>query len=349
MRNTPKVGFGAILAFSLFGATSPAIHAHEVDNYTSRNTLTRDALVVLDQRINKILQHAIHTANQESPDRCSHVGLRQEIVRWTGPDPIGVLEFWAVLTDEIQHTQEGVNESIYAGVSFRESMGMWVGGIGRSLRLNGHIVGTDKLGHFFMQGLSYFNRVDLEGANLDHVMQYEHHEDGYWGLSTSGVMSYADMAANYQGYRFWHELYQGGHPYVRCAGGKHWVKARNFSWADYVNDAWDEAINCSEMLPSIATRVEQNLKRMGLSCPIDVKKCAEISQLDKARYYVSPYCQDILNHKGVPTTFLTLKSPAALTAGGDIHGIQSQTPSNHPLKTSESKEKDTRSQSNVGE
>lgn len=168
---------------------------------------------------------------------------------------------------------------------------MWAVGIGRSLRLAGHIVGTDKLGHFFMQGLDYFKRVDSEGASLDIVLRHEHGEDGVWGLRMTGVKSYADMAANYQGYRFWSALYRGERPYARCENGRRWVKAREFTWADYVTDAWDEAINCSEFNPRLGERVRASLARMGLNCPVDPARCAALAKQERSEYFLSPACR----------------------------------------------------------
>jgi hypothetical protein len=226
--------------------------------------------------------------------------LRQEIVRWVGPDPVSFLEFWATFTDEVQIAGTTLEKSIYAGVSLRESPGMWFAGIGRSFRLAGHVVGTDKLGHFFMQGLGYYKRVEEEGAELEHVLQYEHGEDGVWGLKTSGVKSYADMAANYGGFRFWSELYQGARPYARCEDGRRWVKARQFTWNDYVTDAWDEAINCSEFKAGLDERVRANLAKAGMSCPVKPIKCVELAGLDKAEFVVSPACRALAMLKGVP-------------------------------------------------
>jgi hypothetical protein len=271
-------------------ALSPLLHATEVDNFSDREALSRDAMPVLDGKVNKILERAALVANRESPERCNRVMLRQEIVRWTGPDPVSLLELWATLSDDVQRTPIGFADSIYADASFRDSPAMKVFGIGRTFLLAGHVVGTDKLGHFFMQGLGYFKRVDLDGAALDEVLRNEHGEDGIWGLKATGVKSYGDMSANYSGYRFWSELYEGQHPYMRCEDGHRWVKARKFTWADYVTDAWDEAINCSEMLPGLKKSVDLRLSRLGLRCPVDPARCQALGKLDKAEFYVSPVC-----------------------------------------------------------
>jgi hypothetical protein len=141
-----------------------------------------------------------------------------------------------------------------------------------------------------MQGLDYFKRVQVDGADLDHVLRFEHGEDGIWGLGATGVKSFSDMATNYAGYRFWSSLYQGAEPYVRCEEDRRWVKGRSFTWADYVTDAWDEAINCSEMVPSLSARVQQNTAKLGLACPIDPLRCFALSRLEKAEFYVNPFC-----------------------------------------------------------
>lgn len=286
-----------LLAPLLALALVPAVQsrATEVDNFTDRSQLTQDALPVLDGKVNRILDRAILEANKESPDRCNRVMLRQEIVRWTGPDPVSILELWATISDEVQRTPIGFSDSIYADATFSDSPAMRLFGIGRTFLLAGHIVGTDKLGHFFMQGLDYFKRVTVDKVDLDHVLRYEHGEDGIWGLKATGVKSYGDMSANYSGYRFWSELYQGEHPYARCENNRKWVRARQFTWADYVTDAWDEAINCSEMLPGLASSVQRNLSKMGLHCPVEPARCVAISHLEKAEFYVSPVCRGVAN------------------------------------------------------
>jgi hypothetical protein len=264
--------------------------AYEVDNFTDRDSLTQDALPILDQKINHILSRAVEQANRESPDSCMRMVLRQEIVRWVGPDPVSILEFWTSVTGDVQRSKVGFKESIYRDASLSESPAMRLAGIAQSFKLAGHIIGTDKMGHFFMQGLDYYKRVHVEGADLDHVLKYEHGEDGIWGLSTSGVKSYGDMSANYAGFRFWSELDHGETPYVRCEGGKKWVKVRNFTFADYVTDAWDEAINCSEMLPTLAVKARKNIAALGLHCPIDLDRCLALGMLEKAEFYVNPEC-----------------------------------------------------------
>lgn len=281
----------AILAV-LLGLEPPA-RGYEVDNFTGRESLTRDSSVMMDRKVNLILDKAAREANRESPAHCNRVILRREILRWVRPDPVSFLELWATFTDDVQQVRIGAGESVYAGASISEAPAIWFAGIGRSVRVGSHIVGTDKIGHFFMQGFDYFRQRE-EGASLESVLREGHGEDGWWGLPMTGVKSYADMAANFQGYTFWTRLYEGAEPYFRCEQGQGWVRKRDFAWKDYVSDAWDEAINCSEMKPGLEAKVKRNLASARVaSCPVKPEACIEIAKLEKSEYFVSPRCRAV--------------------------------------------------------
>lgn len=267
-----------------------AVQAYEVDNFSARDSLIRDALPVLDSKVNGILDRAARDSRLEAPGLCSVAVLRQEILRWIRPDPTGILELWIEFTDSVEKTPIGVRTSVYRDLSFFDSPIMKMFGIGRSFKLAGQMVGTDKIGHFFMQGLDFYDRV-RGGVPLERVLESEHGEDGLWGLGTSGVKSWADIAANYQGYRFWSRLVEGPRAYFRCEEERGWVLEEVFTWSDYVNPAWDEALNCSDMKIGIQTKVEQELKRRGWACPVDPGICASLNRLEYSNYLVSPVCR----------------------------------------------------------
>jgi hypothetical protein len=264
--------------------------AYEVDNFTGRSALVRDSIPVLDQKVNSILDRAARDSRLESPGFCSFAVLRQEILRWIRPDPTGILELWLEFTDSIERTPVGVRNSVYREVSFFESPIMRVFGIGRSFKLSGQVIGTDKIGHFFMQGLDFYDQV-RQGTPIEKVLDTEHGEDGLWGLGTSGVKSWADIAADYQGYRFWSRLVEGSRPYFRCNEEGEWERDASFTWAEYVNPAWDEALNCSEMHVGIRKRVDLELHHLGLTCPVDPGACEALNRLEFADYLVSPVCR----------------------------------------------------------
>jgi hypothetical protein len=75
-------------------------------------------------------------------------------------------------------------------------------------------MGTDKLGHLFQQGYSYFVRVDDSvasgatpaAAESETVRWGQGLEHGVYGTFMSGVFSNADLAANFAGLRFYQWL-----------------------------------------------------------------------------------------------------------------------------------------------
>lgn len=281
--------FCTLAVISAF-AISLTAHAYEVDNFTDRATLKTDALVKLDEKINTVLHRAELESRKTVGSSCSVAVLRQEILRWIRPDPAGQIEVWLEITDTIEHTHVGIKDSIYKDASFFEAPMMRLAGIGRSFLLNGVVVGTDKVGHFFMQGLSYYDLVRA-GKPLDKVLAEDHGEDGIFGLVTTGVKSYADMATNYQGYVFWSQLTSGSQPYFHCDSKLGWVQDRKFTWADYVNPSWDEAINCSEMKPTLQAKADAEIANRGMKCPLEPEKCWDIIKLDHSPFFTSPKCK----------------------------------------------------------
>lgn len=288
-----KSGFRTVLAVTTLLTTvlvmgSFKARAYEVDNFSERNIPRKDALSVMDHEINWILDKAASETNKESKNYCSFAQLRQEIIRWIRPDPAGILEIWANHTSQIEQTSGNIKNSVYSNVTFTDSPALWLVGIGSSMKIGDLMVGTDKIGHFFMQGLDYYDRVSA-GKNLDLVLQQDHGEDGAWGMT--GVTSYADMSANYAGYLFWNSLVRGSDPYFKCVVGQGWVKQKEFTWKNYVTAAWDEGINCSDFTPVLQAKFDQRLRELNMTCPVEPARCAELMKDEKAKFIIGPKCQ----------------------------------------------------------
>lgn len=72
-------------------------------------------------------------------------------------------------------------------------------------------------------------------------------EKGIYGEATTGVYSWADLTANFNGMRFWRNLthedpFTYAKPYFSCENGKvFWNK--QFDLGDYLDAGWDERIN----------------------------------------------------------------------------------------------------------
>lgn len=125
-------------------------------------------------------------------------------------------------------------------------------------------------------------------------------EEGSWGLGGTGVKSYADIASNYEGFKFWSDLTRGARPYFTCSKNK-WVLSRRFKWETYVSDAWDEGINCNTYVTKkFAAVVAERTKRLAEkhkyfagNCPVEPQKCKALVQRydDKLARVIAPECR----------------------------------------------------------
>jgi hypothetical protein len=274
-----------------------SVQASETDSFTARNHPIPDVADVLNARTNELLDAAIAEANAPpiwllglerflEPNGCNVARLYSSINRQMGGPLVGNLEAFVNTSDSLAHRRLARRQSIYHAFRIFEapSLGGEEGRLAAVVNLGGILVGADKLGHFFSQGYSYFEKAFLQGKGLEAALDYgEWSERTYYGAMLTGVYSYADLAANLNGMRFWIHLLKehpdplGNDdrlPYVSCFQG-HWIKNRPFDWRDYVDPAWDEAVNCSQFRnETLMAKVEEAIDLLEqryhelLSCPI---------------------------------------------------------------------------------
>ncbi|MFN8369608.1 MAG: hypothetical protein U0T83_03175 [Bacteriovoracaceae bacterium] len=124
-----------------------------------------------------------------------------------------------------------------------------------NIRVNNIDIGTDKLGHFISLGLNYYytyraalnNRNETTNDAFIAAIEYGiFTEKTYYGYLTSGVFSYADLEANFQGLIFILNICGPFNGYIKFnqALGK-WVKNAKFDIKPYVNPNWNEVYNPS--------------------------------------------------------------------------------------------------------
>lgn len=151
--------------------------------------------------------------------------------------------------------------------------------LGSIFKANGHIIGSDKIGHFTGIGWEYYKKSVLEGeGDLSAIKYGEGTEKGLFGKRTTGVYSYGDLAANYKGMIFWKNLLYGSNPYIECKNNK-WAQRRKFDWRDHIDHGMDEGINCNIWADKIKKTVTKNLKTLEI---------IELLRKNKAEY--SPGC-----------------------------------------------------------
>ncbi|MEK6623800.1 MAG: hypothetical protein AABY86_02450, partial [Bdellovibrionota bacterium] len=202
-----------------------------------------------------------------------------------------------------------IKDSIYADFTAMNSVIM--GGLGMIYDSNAPVVkihdvqmGGDKFEHFFGMGHFYFKRYYLRNQSIEKVLDFGMGtETGILGRYMTGVISFADLAANFKGMHFWNHLLREGDdvlpfekklgPYIRCEQG-HWKRAQDVDLSLYVDNAWDESINCvlfsgQELLEKVQSRL---LRLPQQSCPISTDALNQLTKI------YGPYSSKVLNQKG---------------------------------------------------
>jgi hypothetical protein len=123
-------------------------------------------------------------------------------------------------------------------------------GVGPTIKVNGQLIGSDKLGHFLSQGRKFWRRWQRYDDEARAAEQSAFTERALFGQFTTGSYSNADLVANYEGYRFYRSLFEDdvvpGKPAILAWRDGGWVVQRPFDFADHVNAYWDEAINVND-------------------------------------------------------------------------------------------------------
>ncbi|MCM2278210.1 MAG: hypothetical protein NDJ89_09050 [Oligoflexia bacterium] len=292
--NAFRANLLAQLGFVLLSWGCPPSWGAEVDNFTDRDRRIRDSAGILDDYTNRQLAKAAAEANAKGG--CAAGGLHAAIHRLLGEIPFGDVEKFAESSDQVERITVPVGKSLYRDAGLISSMTLrFGGGMASSIRVSGQLIGTDKLGHFFSEGYDYFvrGRERVKDA-LDLYGRLQ--ERSGMGLGFTGVNSYADLAANFAGLRFYRNLVSGETPYFRCEGGRY-VPARDFRWRDFVTEAWDEGLNCSTYTSEMEESVREFFQERKTGCPVDDgAACRRMAAMPCSYHFVNPECR-----KSVPS------------------------------------------------
>ena len=291
-----------IMAFSL--------NASEIDSYTQRFDPIADSTNYLNGLVNNKLRAAGEWAN--SIEGCSKNRLYNAVkFQFTG-SILGELEKYINASEEVDKRVIARKNSIYQDFGVLEGSALYFYGLGSIVKLGDNIVGADKFGHFFSEGWNCFDKSVLQKEDLISVLKFgDHSERGFFGWMMTGVYSYADLAVNFNGLRFWVHLaddqrvftrnygLRSQESYFSCKGGL-WVQSRSFDWSDYVDASWDEGINCN-MYPKLSMEDDVNRRiasampyasGISKSCPIITQRCDELKSKygPLGRYFLHPRC-----------------------------------------------------------
>ena len=265
----------------------------EIDSFSIRNTELKDSTIYLNNLMNSYIQESIAEANTWG--YCDNESFINNLHNRIGGF------FWTTFENTISSSSvipwvtTCLEDSIYQDFSFFYAPALYLASLGPVLRLGNYFIGSDKFGHFISTGYDYYKAYKNNQDSLEHALEFgEYSESGYFGRQTTGIYSWADLVANYHGFKyFWSKLIGNNSSfYIICKNNKYY-QARIFDWTTHINAGWDEGINCNSYKNKILEeQVEKRLSLLNLSCPVAPQECKELINLygDLAPRLVSPIC-----------------------------------------------------------
>ncbi|PTL83644.1 hypothetical protein [Vitiosangium sp. GDMCC 1.1324] len=248
-------------------------HATETDQYFAIDKPPRDSLDVLNEKVNRDILGALELVNRGDWEHTSCEDVSHRIYQRFRIAGLHKIELWAENTPRIDRTPHKKEYSEYIKKSsiYRNTR-LWdwglTFGVKATFNIAGVHMGADKLSHFFQTGWKYiehFRAYVREGLPereaLERMIRYGvGTEYGPLGLAATGVFSFGDLEANYQGFRFYRSLCQEKNPRIlKTAEG--WRLLRLFDWREYVSPRFDESYNNSAFTPKRWSEVRANLRR----------------------------------------------------------------------------------------
>lgn len=288
-----------LILIPLISFTCLTVFASEIDSFTLRSQTLADASNVVNQKANELLNVAISRANRGIP--CNEIQFYNELRKEFNNHSKGTLAKYIIATDEFQKHTISRSQSIYKHHTIRDgfllarkSADKSGTGMGTTMNYNGHYIGSDKFEHMFGQGYFYFNDYYNNEEPLEIVLQKgisrERLQLGGNSLAT-GVFSYSDLVANFNGMRFWNAILQKNDdilgenlgPYVVCENNL-WVQKTQIDFRNYIDAAFDEGMHCSALATQGGFQgVSKSLSDSRQACPLDPSQVEAL----KAKYDVS--------------------------------------------------------------
>jgi hypothetical protein len=329
-----------IIILIIFSAcTSPALCA-EIDSITPRGITLEDSLKPLNAEINKRLQIGVENANSwhlsfsnaAGESYCNEEILYKELRKsifgaltasWGLKGYSLDKQLRALLADRSYSLP--LNDSIYRDISYIEGISLNVKELSDIVNIDGNLIGLDKIGHFFAEGWKYFELTNEKEQTLQQAIHWgRDQEEGAFGYTTTGIFSYADLVANFNGWRFWNRVLPGRDDplksklanlfttsYTGCSLQildsirskkliRAWTVKKKFNLMDYLDGAWDEGNNCVSFKdPIIEEKVMSRVKNIApeFNCPASENKCrAAVKRYGSyAKYILHPACLTVEN------------------------------------------------------
>ncbi|MBC8345682.1 MAG: hypothetical protein ISR82_06650 [Candidatus Marinimicrobia bacterium] len=303
-------------------STCIALQAGEVDPYLVWNTPLKDASYELNRYYNREIQKVL----KYLPKDCSCETAAGNILKHFGVTLNAPLEKWIKSSAKIHKFPDNQTD---IDRLFRNSI-FWKSGkpafekgrmislrimIDESINVNGIIIGVDKLTHFTGSGYLYhqlYLRSVNKGNSKSQAMEKAIDlgimgEKNILGRMASGVFSYADLEANFQGLLLGIGLCQNGKTRL-IKRENNWILDKPFDIRDYVNPNWNEAFNPSfyyeEKNLSFFPKSITVLSNLSKFCPSyhsqKIQKKFELYNSEENPSFSSKYLDQLIREKEIP-------------------------------------------------
>jgi hypothetical protein len=247
----------------------------ETDNFLTWGIELKDSSSDINTYINNNIQSTLNDLNEKKKSyECERV--RKKVVMNFRGFITHPMEHWIeetlgeekVFPSEEHYTdREYFMMSIYGTEKFDVSKYF---SLARNININGVYLGTDKLSHWMSTGERYYviftralNRLKNTNEAFKKAIRYGIFLDRYiLGGITSGVFSYADLEANFQGLLFNRNFCRAGADknIIALKDGK-WFLQNKVDVRDYVNPNFDETFNPSLFSSLKWKKVQENFKK----------------------------------------------------------------------------------------
>ncbi|MBT3479113.1 MAG: hypothetical protein HOB40_04210 [Candidatus Marinimicrobia bacterium] len=239
--------------FILFVLFTSVVNSGEVDHYLSWGHSLEDASSILNTKVNEIIDSTLHTI----PNDCSCEMAAGKVLSGFGINLNSILEQWIKNTDKIDKFMPNIDlalrESIFSDHQSNHPQldrAFFSIQVDEIINIGGIYVGLDKLTHFTGSGFLYYKayitskKMGFPSPFSSAIKVGIAGEKTIIGRMATGVFSYGDLEANFQGFRFALDMCNGDTPYLKFAKNR-WIFSKKLDLLDYVNPNWDESYNPS--------------------------------------------------------------------------------------------------------
>lgn len=241
------MGIRLLLSLLLIFSAPAFVGAYETDQFNNRQQPIKDSTSLMNQQVTLAIASVLIDTWGDQDEMKIVTGIYYKI---GGKHWVDKLERFAMDSSDIERLPTPPHDSIYSGQPLHATRVAGLFGVGPTIKINGVLVGTDKLGHFLSQGRKFYRRWLKMGDERLAAEHSAYTERALFGQMTTGSYSNADLVANFEGYRFYRSLFEdgvvAGKPAILQWDGDHWIMQRPFDFADHVNDYWDEALNIND-------------------------------------------------------------------------------------------------------